>query len=108
MSRDEAEAQMRQLGAWLEALPGASGKFDVSQVPGMTARPGVTKEQIADWERAHRVRLPDILRQALARQNGGFVGDTRFHILPLEDIGNPDAEFWEWASYKEDERSEEH
>jgi hypothetical protein len=103
MSRDEAEAQLRQMGAWLESLPGASGKFDISQVPGMTARPGVTEEQINDWERAHRVRLPDVLHQALARQNGGFVRETRFQILSLEEFQNPDAEFWEWASYKEDE-----
>jgi hypothetical protein len=103
MSRDQAEAQLRQMGTWLESLPGASGKFDMAQVPGMTTRPGVTAEQIADWEKAHRVRLPEVLRQALARQNGGFVRETRFQILPLEKIQNPVAEFWEWASYKADE-----
>jgi hypothetical protein len=56
MTGEEAEAQLRQMGAWLESLPGASGKFDMSQVPGMTTRPGVTDEQIADWEKTHRVR----------------------------------------------------
>jgi hypothetical protein len=103
MSRDEAEAQLRQMGAWLESLPGASGKFDMSQVPGMSVRPGVTEKQLADWEKAHRVRLPEVLRQGLARQNGGFVRDTRFQVLALEEIENPDGEFWEWASYKVDE-----
>src|SRR5262249_34851448 len=47
-------------------------------------RPGVTVEEIAAWERKQRVRLPDVLRQALAQQNGGHVHGTAFNILPLK------------------------
>jgi hypothetical protein len=103
MTREQAEAQLRQMGAWLESLPGASGKFDMSMVPGLTAAPGVTDEQIAAWESEHGVSLPQVLRQALMRRNGGFVRETQFRILPLEEIDNPDEEFWEWASYDEEE-----
>ena len=103
MTREQAEAQLRQMGAWLESMPGAIGKFDMSMVPGMTAAPGVTGEQIATWESDHGVPLPLVLREALMRRNGGFVRETQFRILPLEEIDIPDEEFWEWASYEEEE-----
>jgi hypothetical protein len=103
MAREQAEAQLRQMGAWLESMPGASGKFDMSMVPGMTAAPGVTGQQIAAWESEHGVALPEILRDALTRRNGGYVRETQFRILPLEEIDNPDEEFWEWASCDEEE-----
>jgi hypothetical protein len=103
MTREQAEAQLQQMGAWLESMPGASGKFDMSAVPGMSASPGVTEEQIADWEHTRQVQLPDVLRRALMRQDGGFVRDTQFRILPLEEIDRPDDEFWEWVNYEKEE-----
>jgi hypothetical protein len=62
----------------------------------------VTPEQIEAWEAEAGVRLPDVLRQALARQNGGYVIDTQFRILPLEKMVTPDDEFWEFASCDEE------
>ena len=101
MTREQAEAQLGEMGAWLQSMPGASGKFDISLVPGMTAAPGVTGDEIAGWEGEHGVPLPQVLRDALSRQNGGFVRDSEFRVLPLSEIERPDDEFWEWASYEE-------
>src|SRR5260221_13222498 len=83
LSREETEAPFGQMGAWLQSLPGATGKFDMSLVPGMNPGPGVSAQQIAAWEREHAVRLPEVLRQALAPQDGGFGRETGFRILPL-------------------------
>src|SRR5439155_9518911 len=68
MTKEETEAYLRQQvgGIPLEALA-PQGALD----PG----PGVTSEEIDAWEQEHGVRLPDVLRQALARQNGGYVRD---------------------------------
>jgi hypothetical protein len=96
MTREETEAYLRQPafgGTMAHLLP--PGALD----PG----PGVTPEQVAAWEGAHGVRLPDVLRQALSRQDGGYVRDTQFRILPLAEIRCPDEEFWHFASYKEEE-----
>jgi len=103
LSRDDTKAQLGQMEAWLQSLPGASGQFDMSLVPGMNPGPGVSSEQIAAWESEHGVRLPEVLREALARQDGGFVRETQFRILPLAEIDNPDDEFWEYACYEEEE-----
>src|SRR5258708_4733344 len=106
MSREQTDAQLVQMGTWLQSLPGASGQFDRSLVPGLNAAPGVKGEQIAAWERDHGVSLPDVLRQALARQDGGYLDEKQFRVLPLEEIENPGDEFWEWASYEESEVSD--
>lgn len=91
------------MGAWLTSIPGAVGQFDKSLVPGLAVGPGLTGQQIAAWENQHGVRLPELLRSALSRQDGGFVRGTQFRILALAEITNPDAEFWEWASFDEAE-----
>jgi hypothetical protein len=81
---------------------------DPGTLPGMTeeqTQPGVSDEQIAAWERDRGVRLPDVLREALRRQNGGFVGDeeTGCRILPLDRIVPMEDDAWEWAFCDEDE-----
>src|SRR5258708_2545973 len=77
----------------------AYGLADEALFPG----PGVTAQQVEDWERAQGVRLPDVLRQALGRQTGGYVRDSHVRVLPLAEIGRPDEELWEDASYDEEE-----
>jgi hypothetical protein len=100
MSREQTEEYLAQMGTWLQSLPGASGKFDASLIPGMNPGPGVKDAQLADWERGRGVCFPQVLRQAFAQQDGGFVRETQFRILPLDEIENPEAEFWQWASFE--------
>jgi hypothetical protein len=100
ISKEQSEAYLRQLVD--QYGPGAAA-FDPSVDSMLHPGPGLTTEQIAAWESEHGVQLPEVLRQAFARQNGGFVYDTHLRILPLEEIANPDDEFWDWASYEEEE-----
>jgi hypothetical protein len=97
MTRDQTEKALReQLGEMFEA-------YMAKRQPG----PGVTPAQIKAWESQRRVRLPEVLRQALARQDGGHVRGTFFRILPLAEIGPvEDGEFWEFACYEEEEISD--
>jgi hypothetical protein len=39
----------------------------------------------------------------MARQNGGYVFRSSIRILPLAQIANPEEDFWEWASYEEED-----
>lgn len=72
------------------------------------APPGVSEKQIAAWEKTHRVKLPEVLRQALAVQNGGSVRNTSIDVLPLEQIEPIDEEFWEWAAFEDEEEAPDH
>ncbi len=101
LSKEETEAQLRQLKAHYGNVEDFSG--DIQNRPGMKPRPGVTAKQIEDWERERGVQLPDMLRQAMAQQDGGYVYRSSIRILPLAQIANPEEDFWEWASYKEKE-----
>jgi hypothetical protein len=67
------------------------------------APPGASEQQIAAWEKKHRVKLPEVLRQALAMQNGGSVRNTSIDVLPLEQIEPVDEDFWEWTELDEEE-----
>jgi hypothetical protein len=101
LSKGETEAQLRQLKAHYGNIEGLLA--GIQNRPGMEPRPGVTAQQIEDWERERGVRLPDVLRQAMARQNGGYVYRSHIRILPLAQIANPEEDFWEWASYEEED-----
>jgi hypothetical protein len=66
-------------------------------------RPAATGAQIKAWEKKRGVRLPDVLRQALSRHDGGYVRGSQFRILPLVEIGPiEDDTFWDFASYDEE------
>ncbi len=86
------------------AKPAAVIQPPTTHVPGLTPGPGRTEEQFADWEQAYGVRFPEVLRQAFARQDGGFVGEneTWFRVLPLDEIDYVDEGFWEWARFEEE------
>src|SRR5216684_7546421 len=90
LNREETEAQRGQLEVWLQSHPNARSRFDTTVVPGVNSQPRVTGKQIAAWERKHGVRLPEVLREAFARQDGGFVRENALRILPLAEIVNPD------------------
>jgi SMI1/KNR4 family protein SUKH-1 len=64
--------------------------------------PGVTEQEIADWERNHRVQLPELLANVLRIQNGGAVRDTNIFIEALPDIAPVAEHFWEWADIEEE------
>jgi SMI1 / KNR4 family (SUKH-1) len=96
MSKDETEAQVQQMAAML-------GQTDYDMPEGTEPGPAVTTEQIEAWQRARGVRLPEALRHAMATQDGGYVRDSHFRVLPLDEIANPDHEFWEFTSYEETE-----
>lgn len=70
--------------------------------------PGASERQIAAWEKKHRVQLPEVLRKALAVQNGGSVRNTSLEILPLEQMAPVDEDFWEWAAFDEEEQAPDH
>ena len=96
MSKEDMEAYLRN------KAPGIP--FEALASEGMRQpRPGVTADQIAAWEQERGVRLPDVLRQALARQDGGYLRDVDFLILPLAEIACPDDYFWDAVSFEEDE-----
>jgi SMI1 / KNR4 family (SUKH-1) len=100
MSPEETQAFVQQMAAHFQPQGGAS--FDPTGDlinPG----PGLTADQISTWEGERGVRLPDVLRQAFAKQNGGFVLNTQLRILPLEEIANPDDDFWEFACCEEED-----
>jgi hypothetical protein len=99
MTRLQTENYLKsQLGA------PASGSGFEARMPHHTPGPGATSAQVEEWERRRAVRLPEVLRLALGRQNGGYVRGTQFRILPLAEIGPiVDKEFWEFASYDEKE-----
>ncbi|MCG6154727.1 SMI1/KNR4 family protein [Rubinisphaera margarita] len=65
---------------------------------------GVTEEELADWENAHGVTIPSLLRRALLEQNGGLVMRGKdLRINRLDEILPPDAEFWEFADHELEE-----
>lgn len=70
--------------------------------------PGVSDKQFAAWEKKHRVKLPELLRQALAIQNGGSVRNTSIDVLPLEQMAPVDEEFWEWAAFEDEDEAPDH
>lgn len=72
------------------------------------APPGVSDKQIAAWEKKHRVKLPEVLRKALAMQNGGSVRNTSIDVLPLEQMAPVDEEFWEWAAFDDEDEARDH
>ena len=65
--------------------------------------PGVSEKQIAAWEKRHGIKLPELLRKALAIRNGGSVRNTSLNILPLEQLAPVDEDFWEWTEIDDDE-----
>jgi len=89
MSKEETEAYLKRAQE-MSGMPLAALVPEGALDPGA----GVTAEEITAWEQEHGVRLPDVLRQALARQNGGYVRDSQFRVWPLEEIVPPDDEFW--------------
>ena len=85
---------------WAAGGPGGFGELpdDEFEADGFEeVHPGVDSETIRAWEAEHRVTLPELLRNALAIQNGGFVRNAPMEILPLEEIAPVDEEFWEFT-----------
>jgi hypothetical protein len=76
--------------------------IDEDEMPAETP-PGVSEKQIAAWEKRHGVKLPELLRKALAIRNGGSVRNTSLDILPLEQMAPVDEDFWEWTEIDDDE-----
>lgn len=66
------------------------------------AGPGATPDELAGWEEAHGVRLPRLLREALAMRNGGRLRDVPLDVLPLDRIGPVDEDFREHAHVEEE------
>ncbi|MCA1685225.1 MAG: SMI1/KNR4 family protein, partial [Planctomycetia bacterium] len=65
--------------------------------------PCATDDEILAWEREHGVTLPEPLRTALGRRNGGYVRNAPVEVLPIEQIVPVDDDFWEWTEIAEDE-----
>jgi hypothetical protein len=63
--------------------------------------PTLTTEHLQQWEDAHALRLPAILREGLLEQNGGRVRETELSIDPLHDFSSLDEEQWEHAFAEE-------
>jgi hypothetical protein len=101
MSKAQSEAYVRDLAS----EQGVTAEELSKSFPHLSRkrRPGVTTENIRNWERKRGVRLPEVLREAFARQDGGFVRETTFRILPLAKIAPPDSELRECLEYDENE-----
>ena len=66
-------------------------------------RLGVETAQIAAWESQHGVRLPNLLRQVLGWQDGGYVRHTGIEIYSLKAIVPVDDDFWRFEEIPEAE-----
>jgi hypothetical protein len=88
LTAEETERQFREMAEWFQTLPGPAftGGPDISRQPGLFPGPGVTRDQIQAWERDRGVRLPDVLCQAYSRQDGGYVRNIQFRVLPTIQI----------------------
>jgi hypothetical protein len=64
---------------------------------------GVTAQEILSWEREYGVTLPEPIRTALSRRNGGFVRNAPIAVLPLDQIVPVDDDFWEHTEIEEEE-----
>jgi hypothetical protein len=62
-------------------------------------RPGVSPKEFAAWERRNGVKLPKVLRDALARQDGGLIRYSSVSVLPLHEIKPLGIDFWEDVGY---------
>jgi hypothetical protein len=100
MTEAETLQHLEQMASWaqqqgipLEAL------YSKSLYPGE----GVTDEQVAAWEAERGVRLPEVLREALRRQNGGYVRNCHVRVLPLDQMCPGDDNFWEWVGSAEED-----
>jgi len=60
---------------------------------------GATPEELADWQARFGVVLPRLLREVLARKDGGSLRDAPIDILPLGKIKPVGEDFWEQASF---------
>jgi hypothetical protein len=65
--------------------------------------PGVSADEILNWEQFHGVSLPEPIRTALCRRNGGFVRSAPIQILPLNEMVPVDDDFWEHTDIDEEE-----
>jgi hypothetical protein len=108
MSGEDSREHLEMSAAALQQSLGIPGAFDWSMIPGMNPGPGRTPEQIAECERELSVRLPEVLRQAYARQDGGYVLDTEFpfRVYPLDEIDTPDDASWEYFCFDKGEEAD--
>jgi hypothetical protein len=65
-------------------------------------QPGATPEELEEWQERHGVVLPRLLREVLARKDGGALRDAPIEILPLGEIKPVGEEFWERAWFDEE------
>jgi SMI1/KNR4 family protein SUKH-1 len=72
-------------------------------IPYQEPLPGVSAAEIQRWEKTQGVSLPQALREALSRQNGGRVRYSEVRVLPLDEIQPAADDLWEYACYNEDE-----
>jgi SMI1 / KNR4 family (SUKH-1) len=90
---DAPPEMRRQAEEWLSQL--ASRRAQQTGAPLGGAWPGgqgVTEDQIAAWEKKHRVKLPKLLCEVLQLQNGGGVRDSDVCINALGGIEPVDTE----------------
>jgi hypothetical protein len=94
------------MGAWFAGMMGQDAASVGSKIAsgfGIDAVPGATDEELAEWEKSCGVSLPEVLRQVLKRQHGGFVRETSIRLLPLDLMDRPSAGFWKGMAYQRDE-----
>jgi hypothetical protein len=85
-------------------MPGNSPYEDESSdTDDASVPPGVTAEEILAWEGRYGIRLPEPIRTALGRRNGGFVRNVPIQISPLDEIVPASDDFGEYIEIGEDE-----
>jgi hypothetical protein len=93
---DAPEEMKRQMEEWLAQVVGHRGPQAAGPGPELgdmwPGGPGVTREQIAAWEKKYRVKLPKLFREVFQQQNGGGVRDSEVCIHALGGIRPIDTE----------------
>ncbi|HJT76362.1 MAG TPA: SMI1/KNR4 family protein, partial [Gemmataceae bacterium] len=100
MTEAETLQYLEQMAPWArqQGVP-PEAMFPDGLYPGA----GVTDEQVTAWEAERGVRLPEVLREALRRQGGGYVRDSHVRVLPLARMCPGDRDLWEWVDSSEED-----
>ncbi len=82
---------------------GSNNPYEDEGPDGVEDPPGVTAEEIREWEQQYGVTLPEPIRTALGLRNGGSVRNTSIEVLPLDQIVPVDDDFCQHTDIDEDE-----
>jgi hypothetical protein len=92
MPPDAPSDRRQHAEEWLSQLASRRRPQDTPFGGAWPGGPGVTNEQIAAWEKEHRVKLPHLFREVFQQQNGGGVRDLDVFLNALGGLQPIDTE----------------